>query len=136
MDVARRVLHFPDPKGGTRRAFDMPLSRPMLRCLWRARKAGRFLHGRAAETYIFPAATPTGCIAETKERRTVLGKWGVDLRQTYRTAAVACGLGEMDVHILMNHSLGGVSAGYITPGAILDHLRAQQEKISLYLLGK
>jgi integrase len=134
LDVARRVLHFPDPKGGARRAFDMPLSRAMLYCLVRARRAGRFMHGRAARTYIFPAATPVGCIAETKERRTVLSKFGVDLRQTYRTAAQACGLGEMDVHILMNHTLSGVSAGYITPGAILDHLRAQQEKVSAYLV--
>jgi len=134
LDVARRALHFPDPKGGAQRAFYMPLSRAMLQCLWRARRAGRFMHGHAARTYIFPADTPVGCIAETKERRTVLSKWGVDLRQTYRTAALACALGEMDVHILMNHSLGGVSAGYITPSAIMDHLRAQQEKVSAYLV--
>ena len=134
LDVGRRVLHFPDPKGGARRAFDMPISRAMLRCLVRARRAGRVMHGRAVRTFIFPADTPTGHISETKENRGKLAKWGGDLRQTYRTAAQAVGLGEMDVHLLMNHSLGGVSAGYITPGALLDHLIAQQAKVSQHLV--
>ena len=134
LNVDRRVLHFPDPKGGARRAFDMPLSRAMLRCLARARRAGRVMHGGAARTFIFPADTPTGHISETKENRGKLAKWGGDLRQTYRTAAQAVGLGEMDVHLLMNHSLGGVSAGYITPGALLDHLVAQQGRVSRYLV--
>lgn len=134
LEVARRVLHFPDPKGGERRAFDMPLSRAMLACLWRARRAGRVLHGQHALLYIFPADTPTGHIAETKEHRDRLAKYGVDLRQTYATAARAAGLGEMDVHILMNHKLGGVSGGYITTGALLGHLIAQQERVSRYLV--
>ncbi len=135
LDVARRVLHFPDPKGGVRRAFDMPLSRAMLRCLWRVRRAGRMIHAEHARTFIFPADTPTGHISETKERRDRLAKFCGDLRQTYRTAAQAVGLGEMDVHLLMNHSLGGsANAGYITRGALLDHLIAQQERISGYLV--
>ena len=134
LDVARRTLHFPDPKGGETRAFDMPLSGPMLRCLWRARSAGRVMHAAHAERFIFPAGTPTGHIAETKERRDRLAKWGGDLRQTYATAARAVGLGEMDVHLLMNHRLSGVSAGYITPGALLGHLVGQQERVSRYLV--
>lgn len=134
LDVARRVLHFPNPKGGEARAFDMPLSGPMLRCLWRARNAGRVMHAAAAERFIFSAGTPTGHIAETKERRDRLAKYGGDLRQTFATAARAAGLGEMDVHILMNHKLGGVSGGYITTGALLGHLIAQQERVSRYLV--
>lgn len=133
LDVARRVLHFPDPKGGKRKAFDMPLSRAMLRCLWRARRAGRKLHPRSARKFIFPADTPTGYISETKEPRRRLSKFNDDLRQTYRTAAQAVGLGDMDYNLLMNHSLGGVNAGYITRGALLDHLIAQQERVSRYL---
>lgn len=134
LDVARRTLRFPDPKGGARKAFDMPLSRAMLRCLHRARRAGRVIHGRQAETYIFPADTPTGCMTDTREPRDRLAKWGGDLRQTYRTAAAIVGLGEMDAHLLMNHSMGGVSAGYITRGAMLDHLIAQQERVSGWLV--
>jgi hypothetical protein len=37
----------------------------------------------------------------------------------------------LDVHLLMNHSLPGVNAGYITRDALLGgHLRKQQERIS------
>ncbi len=66
LDVRRRILHFPDPKGGPARAFDLPLSREMLRSLARVRRAGRAKHVAHAKVWIFPAATPTGHIAEHK----------------------------------------------------------------------
>src|SRR5947209_1254812 len=44
LDVKRRVLYVPHPKGGAERSFDIPVSRMMLRSLWRARKTGRHLH--------------------------------------------------------------------------------------------
>lgn len=133
LDTKRRVLHFPDPKGGTRRAFDMPLSREMLRCLARVRREGRVMHPGSAREWIFPSAV--GCISETKERRHVLSKWGVDLRQTYRTLAVEAGIGDVDVQLLMNHKLPGVSGGYVTVGALTEHLRAQQERLSRFIAG-
>ena len=41
----------------------------------------------------------------------------------------------MDVHLLMNHSIPGVNAGYITRNKLLsDHLRQQQETISCRML--
>ena len=40
------------------------------------------------------------------------------------------------MHLLMNHSLPGVNAGYITRSKLMrDHLRAQQEKLSRFILG-
>ena len=40
------------------------------------------------------------------------------------------------MHLLMNHSLPGVNAGYITRSKLMrDHLRAQQEKLSRFLVG-
>ena len=68
---------------------------------------------------------------EHKEERNVLSKWGNDLRQSYRTIAQAAGVSELDIHLLMNHSLPGVNAGYITRDRLLrDHLRQQQQRIS------
>ena len=68
---------------------------------------------------------------EHKEERNVLSKWGNDLRQSYRTLAQAAGVSELDIHLLMNHSLPGVNAGYITRDRLLrDHLRQRQQKIS------
>ena len=59
----------------------------MLRCLWRAREAGRMMYAARAEHFIFPANTAAGCLSVTREDRHVLAKWGNDLRQTYATAA-------------------------------------------------
>src|SRR5207253_10184986 len=63
VDVRRRVLHIPCPKGGTDRAFDIPLSREMLRSLWRVRKAGRGTYAAQAQEWIFPAAGRSGHLA-------------------------------------------------------------------------
>ncbi|WP_245468005.1 hypothetical protein [Mesorhizobium sp. M1D.F.Ca.ET.043.01.1.1] len=72
---------------------------------------------------------------EHKEKRDDLSKWGNDLRQTFRTIAQAAGVAELDVHLLMNHSIPGVNAGYITRNKLLsDHLRHQQEAISRRIL--
>ena len=66
----------------------------------------------------------------------VLSKWGNDLRQSYRTLAQAAGVAELDIHLLMNHSLPGVNAGYITRDRLLrDHLRTQQQRISDIAVG-
>jgi integrase len=144
LDKKQKTLFFPDPKGGEERAFHMPLSKPMLECLKRAREVGEKMHPRQAREWIFPADSPDGHLVEHKERRGpkkpggstrgVLFKWGGDLRQTYRTVAQEVGVGEVDVHLLLNHKLPGVSAGYITRGALLDHLREQQERISRRML--
>lgn len=128
IDVRRRVLHMPKPKGGAKRAFDIPLSRPMLRSLWRARRASRLL--QPGTPWLFAALdTPTGHITETKEKK--LAKHGKALRETYRTVAAEVGLDVISAKLLMNHSLGGdVNSGYITRSALLPHLISQQERIS------
>ena len=65
------------------------------------------------------------------EKRDELSKWGNNLRQTFRTIAQAIGVPELDVHLLMHHSIRGVNAGYIMRNKRLrDHLWSQQEAIS------
>jgi hypothetical protein len=84
-----------------------------------------------AKFWLFPAESGAGHLVEHKEERNVLSKWGNDLRQSYRTLAQAAGVSELDIHLLMNHSLPGVNAGYITRDRLLrDHLRKQQQRIS------
>ena len=135
LDLQRRVLHIPRPKGGAKRAFDIPLSRPMIRCLIRAMRVGRILHPTAATEWIFAADSEPGHMIEHKDPRAKLFKWGNDLRQSYRTLGQAAGLSEIDMHLLMNHSVPGVNAGYITRAKLLgDHLRAAQEGLSEFIL--
>jgi hypothetical protein len=138
LNFAERVLRITKPKGGEKEAFDIPLSRPMIRCLIRAMRAGRMLHPEAAETWIFTADSQEGHIVEQKEdRATVLSKWGNDLRHTYRTLGQAAGLSPVDMHLLMNHSVKGVNVneGYITRSKLLnDHLRLAQQRLSDHII--
>lgn len=135
IDLRRRLIHIPKPKGGVKKAFDIPLSRAMIRCIVRAMRIGRTLYPDQAEFWLFPADSDSGHLIEHKEDREVLSKWGNDLRQSYRTLAQAASVSELDIHLLMNHSLPGVNAGYITRDSLLsDHLRKQQERISAVIL--
>lgn len=136
VDLRARLLHVPRPKGGDVKAFDIPLSRPMIRCLIRAIRIGSALYPEQAREWLFPAESERGHIAEHKENRGTLSKWGNDLRQTFRTIAQAAGVPELDVHLLMNHSIPGVNAGYITRSKLLrDHLRLHQEAVSRKIIG-
>jgi len=131
IDFRRRVLHIPKPKGGAKRAFNIPLSRQMILCLVRAIRFGRLMYPSQATEWIFPAESGSGHLAETKEDRTELSKWGNDLRQTFRTIAAAAGVSEVDAKLLMNHAVPGVNAGYITRYKLVeDYLRRQQQAIS------
>ncbi|WP_066966138.1 hypothetical protein [Rhizorhabdus dicambivorans] len=131
----RRLLHIPMPKGGADRAFDIVLSPAMIRCLIRTIRISRRLYPEQAETWIFAAASKSGHIEETQEDRSILSKWGNDLRQTFRTCAQAARVPSLDAKILMNHALPGVNEEYITVSVIMsDHLRRQQEKISDLML--
>jgi integrase len=131
IDFRRRMLHIPKPKGGTKRAFNIPLSREMILCLIRAIRFGRGMYPSQATEWVFPADSASGHLAETKEDRDTLSKWGNDLRQTFRTIAAAAGVSEVDAKLLMNHAIPGVNAGYITRHKLLeDHLRRQQQAIS------
>lgn len=131
LNFRTRILHIPKPKGGEEKAFDIPLSRAMIHCLVRVMRMGRVLYPARAQEWLFPADSTSGHIAEHKEDRATLAKWGNDLRQTYRTVAQTAGIADLDVHLLMNHTVPGVNAGYITRNKLLgDHLRQQQEMIS------
>ena len=131
IDFRRRTLHIPKPKGGKKQAFDIPLSRQMILCLIRAIRFGRQIYPLQAQKWLFPADSASGHLAEAKEDREILSKWGNDLRQTFRTIATAAGVLEIDAKLLMNHAIPGANAGYITRHKLLeDHLRSQQQAIS------
>ncbi|MFG1230269.1 tyrosine-type recombinase/integrase [Xanthobacter wiegelii] len=131
LNLRRRVLHIPRPKGGADRAFDIPLSRQMVLCLLRVKRFAQHLYPLQAQDWLFPSDSGSGHLAEQKENREVLAKWGNDLRQTFRTLATPAGVSEFDARLLMNHAIPGVNAGYISRHKLLEsHLRGQQQAIS------
>jgi integrase len=135
LDLGRRMLRITKPKGGEKMAFDIPLSRRMLESFLRLRRLASILYAEESKIWLFPSETATGHLSEHKEKRTVVSHWGNDLRQSYRTLGQAAGVPELDMHLLMNHSLGGVNPGYITRDKLVaDHLRTQQEKLSNFII--
>lgn len=134
IDLAKRVIFLPRPKGGEEKAYCIQLSRQMVRCVVRAMRFARMMHPLEAETWLFPAESASGHISEHKEDRSRLSHWGNGLRETYRTMAQVAGTGEVDIHLLMNHSLPGVNAGYITRSKLNTHLRNAQQLLSDILL--
>ncbi|WP_331326948.1 hypothetical protein [Methylobacterium fujisawaense] len=96
------------PADGAKTAFDIPLSRSMVRSILRAILAGRMLHPDKAEFRLFQADSAAGHMTEHKEKRDILSEWGNELRQSCRTLAQPAGVPELDGHLLMNRSLSEV----------------------------
>jgi hypothetical protein len=135
LNLRERVMHIRSPKGGTAKAFDIPLSRAMLESIFRLRRIGPIIYPVTGRVWLFPSDSPSGHMEEHKEKRTVLSHWGNDLRQTYRTVGQAAEISDVDMHLLMNHALPGVNPGYITRSKLMrDHLRAQQDRLSTFIL--
>ena len=102
LNLRERVMHIRSPKGGTDKAFDIPLSRAMMESIFRLRRIGPIIYPQSGQVWLFPSDSPSGHMEEHKEKRTTLSHWGNDLRQTYRTLGQAAQISEVDMHLLMN----------------------------------
>ena len=134
LDEKRKALRIPAPKGGEERAFDLPLSEPMLACLKRAKEAGNTFFPEQSQIWIFPAAT--GHVAEVKEEgKLKLSHTGHALRHSFRTLAAAAGIDRLRLKILMNHAVGrDVTDDYANVPALYDSLMDAQRRISAFII--
>jgi integrase len=134
LDDKRKALRIPAPKGGEERAFDLPLSEPMLACLKRAKEAGNTFFPEQTQIWIFPAAT--GHVAEVKEEgRLKLSHTGHALRHSFRTMAAAAGIDRLRLKILMNHAVDrDVTDDYANVPALFGSLMEAQERISTFII--
>ena len=126
-----RAIRIPAPKGGEDRAFDLILSRPMLRVLWRARRASRRLYPSHAETWVF--AGPNGHM-----RGDHLTKLGIAanhaLRRAYASEGRAAGVPKDSIRRFLNHSGGDITDHYIRDSALGELQLAEQETISAHIV--
>jgi integrase len=148
IDLRNRCIMIPSPKGGRARAFKAPLTRPMLRALWRVRHAGRIACERQSKVWCFPSdRSASGHVEEPKgrsqrrqddesiQRVTRIEKTGHALRHTFRTLAGVAGMSRTFSRILMNHKIGGdVHDEYMTVPAMFEQLHAAQEKLSAFII--
>ena len=134
LDKKRKALRIPSPKGGADRAFDLPLSIPMLQCLERVKEAGRTFFSEQSRTWIFPASG--GHVAEVKEEgKLKLSHTGHALRHSFRTLAAAAGIDRLRLKILMNHAIDrDVTDSYANVPALFESLREAQERISAFII--
>lgn len=132
-DAKAGFLHVPDPKGGPKRAFDLPLSGYLVKLLEARIAENRQIFGPNCP-WVFPSHfSDTGHVTECALRE--LPTPHVH-RHSFATAAQAAGLPDFDIKLLLNHKLSDVTGGYIHGTALGDHLRECQERITAYLLGR
>ncbi len=131
VDWKRGLLFVPNPKGGEERAFSLPLSGYLVELLSERQRENELPF--EGSPWVWPAISKSGHITEPKENKRGLPPPHV-LRHSYATLAKGAGLNEMDIALLMNHKLPGVTAGYIHETSLIEHLKACQEKVTAHIL--
>lgn len=126
VDTERGVVRVPNPKGGTARAFDLPLSAAMVKILERRRERNGELHRNSP--WVWPASSESGHVEEPKEKDSRVVNVH-QLRATFISLAVTAGLDPYTIKLLVNHSRAGdVTLGYVSPS--VEHLRQAQERVT------
>ena len=129
LDLASGRLHVPKPKGGSTRAFGLPLSGPLADLLGHRAGENPRLHRKTP--WLFPAESKSGHVAEVAQHE-LDGLTGHALRHTFATLAVQAGVPLLELKYLLNHAASNVTMGYIHVGP--EHLRKHQEAASRYIL--
>lgn len=122
-------LHVPKPKGGTARAFDLPLSSALRDLVAHRIEANRAIDRKSP--WLFPSASRTGHVQEVQQEE-LGGLTGHALRHCFGTLAAQGGVPLLELKHLLNHASGDVTMGYLHPS--IDHLRAYQERATAYVL--
>lgn len=134
LDLRRRVLHQPRPKGGEDKAYDIPLSRAMVASLRRLREVHRA--DQWESPFLFPSdRSESGHITRLMEDELPGFKYGHDLRHTWCTHAAYVGLSEFHARAISNHQTRrDVHSRYVDVRALNRPLRRSQEQMSRYFL--
>jgi len=133
--ASRRALHQPKPKGGNKKAYDIPMSRAIVASLRRLRDYNAVAFD--GSPWLFPSDTSgSGRVTEVKENNLADFPTGHALRHTWITHAQLIGVSEFYQRLMTNHrKKGDVHHGYMSPAAFARELRRVQERISRHLLG-
>lgn len=135
VDFAKGNLFIPEPKGGKKRAFTLPLSDYMV-ALLKQRKEQNMIFCEDSP-WVWPANSASGHLAEPKllgkEAKICTVKFHTHaLRHTYVTCANAAGVSPYDIKLMVNHALSGdVTTVYISAG---EHLRRSQQRVTDYIM--
>jgi integrase len=125
VDLEAGTLHVPKPKGGTRRAYTIPLSEEALVLV-----DGQLMSHNSE--WLWPSSESKSGHLEDPDALPADGfsvDWTMhDLRRSYASIAAAVLQNNFHIRALMNHKLKGVTGGYIAFEA--DDLRPSQQRIT------
>lgn len=132
--VKPEAISIPKMKSG--RAFDLPLSKPMVDVVQRAIDLGNVLY--PGSPWLFPtrSATDQRTVIATQvwKEKTLPSETGHILRHTYRTVAQRIGIDQVSARLLLDHTVPGIDGVYIHQRALFVPLLEAQEKMSAALL--
>ena len=135
VDLENKCVFVPHPKGGSKKAFYLPLSDYLVNLLESRKACTVTAAGFPNSPWIFPAIeSASGHIEEpTEKKHAFLKLFGPHaLRHTYASVAQAAGLNLTDIKFLMNHRSSDVTVRYMK--AMLTALRDSQQQVTNYLL--
>jgi integrase len=126
VDFTNKVLRVPASSTKAGRKLDLPMTDVVHALLLQRRQLGN-------AKFVFPANGRRGHISAAAFPLHIVGKdTGIhvsahDLRRTYITTAEACDISWSALKLLVNHSLGGITGGYVVLS--VDRLRAPAQQV-------
>lgn len=133
-EVFETHIHRPMPKGGTAKAFDLPMTTPLRALLDQAKAVRDVLYPHSP--YVFPADSASGHIITGQEQKFMPDCSPHYLRRTYATACIEVGIDPYTIKSLLNHvtDKADVTARYIRVS--LETKREAAEKVAVYIARK
>ena len=124
------------PKMKSGRAFDLPLSGPMVAVVKRALDLGDILYPKSHWLFPTRSAKDQRAIIATQvwREKTLPSETGHILRHTWRTVAQREGIDKVNARLLLDHTVPGIDGVYIHERALFDRLLADQETMSAAIL--
>jgi len=138
LDTDEPTLHRPNPKGGPKKAFTLPVTRAVAEVLRRRREENMVLFADCP--WVFPTADRGGrAVVHVKNaEEDSLHGFGYTphrARDTYATACEEAGISVMATKLLLNHRDQTITEGY-QRGVSMGFLREAAERVAAFLLEK
>lgn len=134
IDMDGALWHFPNPKGGEDMRYTVPISRYLMDRLTELREHNGKVFTTAKQEWVFPSdRSVSGHLTFPRNDKQGL-PMSHSLRHTYRTHSLLAGVSDLHSHLLMNHRIEGVNAGYISRLVAMPELAESQEKITRHFL--
>ncbi len=136
IDLERRSIRFPAEVMKARRAFELPLSAPMVEIVRRAQALAIVFE--PTTSWLFPTRDNHDVVTHTKVwRDRALGtECGHTLRHAYSNLAEEAGLALSDVRLLMAHKVEGIGDVYRHDEFQFARLLRLQEQVSEHILSR